>query len=132
MLPVKLTRSKPGVAGELAVRFLCASNLSPDVVPLVSVRGEQEIAKRNASVTTVVFINLSFASKVRSVVYAIAISLAPWLQPGDPRELFFFQPFQRFSRLGKPLKRLGTVEIAADHRAKATVLMRLLREVPTF
>ena len=74
---------------ELAVGFRCPLEFSTDAVPLGSVRDEQEIANRHASVTTVVFIKLSFESKVRSVVYAIAISLAPWLQPGDPWKLFF-------------------------------------------
>jgi hypothetical protein len=40
-----------------------------------------------------------------------AISLAPWLQPGALWTLFPLQPFQRFSGLSKPLKRLGAVEM---------------------
>ena len=45
----------------------------------------------------------SFASKVYSLVYAAAFSLAPRLQPGDPVDLFLLQP----------LKRLGTVELTS-------------------
>ena len=42
-----------------------------------------------------------------------AISLAPWLQPGDHSRHFNANRFNGFARLGKPLKRLAAVEMAS-------------------
>ena len=57
-----------------------------------------------------------------------AISLSPWLQPGETGAYFQGLTVSRFPGIRKPLKRLGGSCMAFDHRAEAAVLMRSLRE----
>ena len=57
-----------------------------------------------------------------------ALSLAPWLQPGDKGGFHVLNRFNGLPGRPKPLKRLDRFMITGrGHRAEATVLMRTLR-----
>jgi len=58
-----------------------------------------------------------------------AISLTPWLQPGEISQIQDPEPFQRFVPVDKkkPLETVQENSAVFDHRAEATVLMRSLR-----
>lgn len=61
-----------------------------------------------------------------------AISLAPWLQPGDQDVLKISKPFltvYRASTQRKPLNRFSLLVMGSNHPAKAAVLIRSLREI---